>query len=167
MRSALLQPTASDPPFEAFSITARPTRVAICPPQAARSRAWLATLRDWFGGSGWQRDAGASHAARPDPARRGALPLDAIRQEFIDAIDGIRTPGGDDLLDRIHFARCLRELWHLRAEVFRLVSLHHSQAEADERLNTLNRHFPTRSPRSGFGPLNPLTNPLTTKDMWP
>ena len=54
----------------------------------------------------------------------------------------------------------LRELWHLRAEVFSLVSLQHSQHAADTRLAQLNRHFPSRSPRSGFGALEP-------RDMWP
>ena len=40
-------------------------------------------------------------------------------------------------------------------EVFKLVALHFSQAEAQCRLDRLNRHFPTRSPRSGFAPLDP------------
>jgi len=31
--------------------------------------------------------------------------------------------------------------------------VHHSQHEAERRLARLNRHFPTRSPRSGFAPL--------------
>jgi len=157
MRSALLP---SEPAFDTFPAAApRAPRIAVCPPQAVRRRPWLATLREWLG-SAWQRD---TRSARPGPARPGAVPLDAVRQEFIDAVAGIRTPGGDDLLDRIHFARSLRELWHLRAEVFRLVSLHHSQAEAGERLAALNRHFPTRSPRSGFAPLHGSTN----RAMWP
>ena len=59
-----------------------------------------------------------------------------------------------DLRLRIGRAQSLRELWHLRIDVFTFVSLHLDQAEADDRLAWINRHFPTRSPRSGFGELN-------------
>jgi hypothetical protein len=48
----------------------------------------------------------------------------------------------------------MQELWHLRAGIFGMVSRHHSQEEAAERLAQLNRHFPTRSIRSGFAPLD-------------
>jgi hypothetical protein len=58
------------------------------------------------------------------------------------------------LRERVGAARSLRELWHLRTEVFRVVSLEHSQFEAELRLTDLNRHFPTRAPRSGFAPLS-------------
>jgi hypothetical protein len=163
MRSALLQRLAPAPPLDEFLDTLRPptraARLEVCPPQAGRSRPWLAIVRDWLT-DGWQGQASVRRAPRPGRVARGALPLDAIRQEFIESIDGIRTAAADELADRIHFARSLRELWHLRAEIFSLVSLHHDQAEADERLAWLNRHFPTRSPRSGFGA-------LTSKDMWP
>ena len=59
-------------------------------------------------------------------------------------------------------AKSMRELWHLRAEVFALVSLELSQLEADRRLAALNRHFPTRAPRSGFVGLNNGRD-----NMWP
>jgi hypothetical protein len=163
MRSALLQRVTPPRPPDVFLDTLRPSgrsaRLEVCPPQIARTRTWFALVREWLTG-GWQGEAPLLCAPRPGRVARGALPLDAIRQEFIDAVDAIRTPAAEELLDRIHFARSLRELWHLRAEIFRLVSLHHSQSEADERLAWLNRHFPTRSPRSGFGS-------LTSKDMWP
>lgn len=55
------------------------------------------------------------------------------------------------LQQRINIARSLHELWHLRPEVFKLVALRYSQGEAQSRLDRLNRHFPTRAPRSGFG----------------
>ena len=54
---------------------------------------------------------------------------------------------------RITLAASLRDLWHLRPEIFRMLALQFSQAEAQCRLDRLNRHFPTRSPRSGFVPL--------------
>jgi hypothetical protein len=156
MRSVPLSSEPSDvPPL------ARPPRprIAVCPPDRSGGHPWLARLRGWLG-SAWQRDAStiAPGATRPAPA------LDAVRQEFIDAVEDLRAPAAEALLDRIHYARSLRELWHLRAEVFRLVSLHHSQAEADARVNALSRHFPTRSPRSGFAPLHA---PAGNRTMWP
>jgi hypothetical protein len=47
-----------------------------------------------------------------------------------------------DMVDR---ARSLRELWHLRADVFRVVSMHRGQIEAQQRLDGLDSHFPVRS----------------------
>jgi len=54
---------------------------------------------------------------------------------------------------RINATHSLRELWHLRAEIYRLVGVAHRQSEADTRVALLNRHFPTRAPRSQFGGL--------------
>jgi hypothetical protein len=154
MRSALLpsEPAFDTPPFA----RTREPRVAVCPPRRVGSAPWLMRLRDWLG-SAWQRHPDAPVSTGP------ARALDAVRQEFIDAIEDCDAPAADALLDRIHYARSLRELWHLRAEVFRLVSLHRSQAEADARLGALNRHFPTRSPRSGFAPLHAPAG----RTMWP
>ena len=87
--------------------------------------------------------------------------LSAAREDFFAAVADLTLPAASALLDRIEFAKSMRELWHLRAEVFALVSLERDQLEADRRLATLNRHFPTRSPRSGFGGLS------ASRDMWP
>ena len=54
---------------------------------------------------------------------------------------------------RVQEARSLRELWHVRADLYRVIAVAHSQREAEERLLLLNRHFPTRAPRSQFGTL--------------
>ncbi len=161
MRSETLPRPTPEPPLDRwFDATLRPAgrgvRPEVCPPRLARARSWGVVLRDWLT-AGWPRP------PAPEPAPRCTPALEAIRQDFIDAVEGVRTPAAEDLLDRIHFARSLRELWHLRAQVFSLVALHRSQSEADARLQRLNRHFPTRSPRSGFGPL--AAHP--TKDMWP
>ena len=43
----------------------------------------------------------------------------------------MRTPRRPRSLDRIAVTRSLHELWHLRGEVFSLVSRRHDQAEAD------------------------------------
>lgn len=121
-------------------------RTESCPPgllhAAARADSgWRSGFRQWLA-SGWQ-------TARSEPASG----LVRARDEFLQALEDIRTPPAELLELRIRGARSLRELWHWRAEVFRQVSLHHSQAEAQARLDRLNRHFPTRSPRSGFSPL--------------
>jgi hypothetical protein len=79
--------------------------------------------------------------------------LPRVRGDFISALADVGSAEGLALADRISLSRSLRELWHLRADVYRVVSLQHSQFEADQRLAGLNRHFPTRAPRSGFAPL--------------
>jgi len=91
------------------------------------------------------------------PAPRDAAPplnrLPAVRDEFLQSLSDIRTLDAKLLADRIGFARSLRELWHLRTEVYRVVAVARNQSEAEQRLSELNRHFPTRSPRSAFAPL--------------
>jgi hypothetical protein len=109
---------------------------------------WLVT--------GWP---GSGSTAAPLPDR--SLALAAARQDFFAAAADLKLPAAAGLLDRIEFAKSMRELWHLRAEVFALVSLELDQIEADRRLTSLNRHFPTRAPRSGFVGL------AAGKDLWP
>jgi hypothetical protein len=71
--------------------------------------------------------------------RRDTLPN--ARLDFADALIDVRSAAAMDLLSRIAVTRSLHELWHLREEVFSLVSRRHSQDEAQRRLATLNRHF--------------------------
>jgi hypothetical protein len=92
------------------------------------------------------------------PAPQDAAPpmsrLGVVRDEFHECVlDLTAVPEAGQLVRRIDAACTLREFWHLRAEVYRLVALQFSQAEAETRLARMNRHFPTRSPRSGFVPL--------------
>lgn len=76
--------------------------------------------------------------------------LPPVRQEFLDSLADVPTvPDTFTVSERIHRARSLRDLWHLRAEVYRLVAVHHSQQEAEARLNNLNRHFPRKASRQG------------------
>lgn len=130
----------------------RPARLEICPPQPAR--AWLSRVRSWLA-AGWN-----GTPLQDDSGIDRSLVLAAARQDFFQSVVDLTLPAAARLLDRIEFARSMRDLWHLRAEVFALVSLERSQQEADRRLALLNRHFPTRAPRSGFGG-------LATKGMWP
>ena len=102
---------------------------------------------------GWQRlmfwlMAPAPRDAAPPPGR-----LPGVREDFLGAVADVRSEDAERLRDRIAFATSLRELWHLRAEVYRVVGVAHSQALAEDRVALLNRHFPTRAPRSQFAPL--------------
>jgi hypothetical protein len=118
-------------------------RIEVCPP----------SLRQRPCGTPWQRFmfwllAPAPQEASPPPDR-----LPAVRTEFLATLSDL---GGDDverLRQRIGQARSLRELWHLRAEIYRVVGVARSQAEAEQRVALLNHHFPTRAPRSQFAPL--------------
>lgn len=127
-----------------------PARVEICPPALPRvALGWRRRLTDWLAGSCTVDEAEALEAAAERPADLTAI--DAVRLEFVDALHDIGTPEAGDLAWRIRDARSLRELWHLRTELFNIVSRHGGQALATARLQRLNRHFPARAPRSGFG----------------
>jgi hypothetical protein len=120
-----------------------PVRIEVCPPAAmSLSVSPWQLLRGW-----WSRHA----AVDVSPAQRR---LTLIREEFCRSLDDIRTPEAGSLLECIAHARSMRELWHLRPAMFSLIAVHYSQYEADQRLASLNRHFPTRAPRSGFAPLD-------------
>ena len=86
--------------------------------------------------------------AAPAPGR-----LQQVRDEFQAALDDLTAPEAADLWDRAGRAYSLRDLWHLRTDIYQAVAREHSQWEAERRLRLLNRNFPTRSPRSGFAPL--------------
>ena len=141
---ARLNPNPKVP--RAFDLSDRTT---VCPPAPTRDRvSRRRALRNWLI-SGW-RDAGLGLQLldRQEPPRH-ATPLGVVRLEFSAALRGIRTQQAGDLESRICCAASLRDLWHLRADVFNLVSQHRDQTEAAARLSALNRHFPSRTPVIG------------------
>ena len=81
--------------------------------------------------------------------------LAAARSTFLSGVTDIPTARSAELQQRIRSAKGLRDLWHLRSDIFALVSHAKDQTTAQALLATLNKHFPTRSPRSGFAPLEP------------
>jgi len=89
------------------------------------------------------------------PAAREAAPpmnrVPLVRVEFMRSLADIAGDDADAVRNRIALSRSLRELWHLRSDLFRIVALAMSQSEAESRLAALNHHFPTRAPRSQFG----------------
>jgi hypothetical protein len=103
--------------------------------------------------SRWQRALFWLLAPAPQHAAPPINRLPDVREDFLDCLVDIPPASVAGLLCQIADARSLRELWHLRAEVYNAVGRAHSQDEADRRLAQLNRHFPTRAPRSGFVPL--------------
>lgn len=117
-------------------------RGEVCPPTLRQppNSTWG---RLWF----WLSAPGPL-AASPPPGR-----LPPVRSDFLDTIADVAADLARDLAQRIDRARTLRELWHLRTEVYRVVAVQHSQFEAERRVARLNRHFPTRTPRSAFTPL--------------
>lgn len=122
----------------------------VCPPKA-RHPLRVGQWREWLTGIPDTRFPADSPASAL-PTRSDAR-LTSVRNEFIDALGDIPGHAADDAIAQIYAAASMHDLWHLRLDVFNLVSFHHDQAEADHRLSQLNRHFPTRSPRSGFGAL--------------
>jgi hypothetical protein len=127
--------------------TRRPTsasviRVDVCPPDVfpVRDTVWVSLLR-WLVGND----------AEVAPVLRS--PLDRARTEFALALEGLIQGASvevADLASRVRHARSLRELWHLRSELYTLIAQLISQPEADSRLARVNQHFPSRAQRSAL-----------------
>lgn len=128
---------------------ASPRRVATCPPKPVDGST-LETLWRWLDG-GWSHVCDRAGPPAGQPARSS---LTRVRTTFLEGVADIPGLRSADLQRRIRAASGLQDLWHLRAEIFALVSHTHDQAEAQQRLASLNRHFPTRSARSGFASLD-------------
>lgn len=103
--------------------------------------------------SGWQRLLFWLLAPAPYDAAPPLAQLDGVRTDFLATIADLDSDEADSLRRRIAGSRSLRELWHLRSDLFRLVAIDHSQLEAERRVALLARHFPSRSPRSQFASL--------------
>jgi len=125
------------------------TRIEVCPPEVwPSSLSWrgrLARLRER-----WVQSLMPWVPQDARPVNRLAL----VKVEFSMSLNDLLTDEVDELLARIDNARSLRELWHLRSSVYGVVATARNQIEAERRLAQLNRHFPTRAPRSGFVPLD-------------
>ncbi len=102
----------------------------------------------------------SSHQPLTRAVDREITPLQDIRLEFLAALRDLPSPASRGLEARIRASRSLRELWHLRPEVFKLVALHRDQHAAQARLDRLNRHFP--SDVLGKKPHQPSLHPLRT-----
>jgi hypothetical protein len=85
--------------------------------------------------------------------------LQQAREDFCAALSDLHGDAVADLRERVRFAQSLRELWHLRAELFSLISYHLNQASAQERLARVNRHFPAQAKPVGTSPTTTTTPP--------
>jgi hypothetical protein len=123
-------------------------------PPALRRASVPSRLKSWFAA---QLDADATQGADDAPfdARlpRNTDPVLRVQRDFARELADIPTPQAGLALGAVWRARSLHDLWHLRVQVFDSVARHLDQHEAEARLVRLNRHFPTRSPRSGLAPL--------------
>lgn len=107
---------------------------------------WPKAGPGWLSITRWLRGLAAAPAAPDVPAKDR---LSKARDDFAAALADVPGTASGDLQTRVRHARSLRELWHLRAELFSVVSRRYSQREAQRRLASLNRHFPTQAPRHG------------------
>lgn len=82
--------------------------------------------------------------------------LDLACAEFVAAVADVGLAPARQVQLKARLARSIQDLWHLRPQVFHLVAQAHTESEAWRRLAVLNRHFPARSPRSGFGAFDAL-----------
>jgi hypothetical protein len=79
---------------------------------------------------------------------RTAAPVTGLRKvkgEFNSAMWDLQSMRANQVRSNVEQARSLRELWHLRADVFRVIAVHRGQIEAQLRLDALDSHFPVRS----------------------
>jgi hypothetical protein len=115
------------------------SRLEVCPPSLLPKTAprWSWALRRAL--------AGGTAARLPESVGEA---LQRAREDFAAGLDGLTGQPAEFLRSRALRARSLLELWHLRAELFQRVAMQHGEAQAHQRLAALNRHFPTRLPRS-------------------
>ncbi|MDP2004074.1 MAG: hypothetical protein Q8K45_00195 [Rubrivivax sp.] len=128
-------------------------RSTLCDPSSLRVEVCPPSLRFAPVGGAWQRAMFWLLAPAPHQAATAPCQLPEVRTDFLATLADISGEDADVVRRRITDARTLRELWHARAEIYRVVGIAHSQGQAEQRLGLLNRHFPTRAPRSQFAPL--------------
>lgn len=114
-------------------------RVEVRPPAL-----WGQAEPVWHGLWRWLR------SGRVEDAAAGAL--DQACADFVSTLQDLDVAGATDLRQRAGHARSLRELWHLRAELYSLIARHVGQSQADVRLATVNRHFPLGAHGVGTAP---------------
>ena len=115
-------------------------RVEVCPPSLRQAP-----------NSAWQRLMFWLLAPAPQDAAPPLSRLPGARMEFMAALADIDSEDAERLRCRIGATHSLRELWHLRADIYRVVGVSHRQSEAETRMALLNSHFPTRAPHLQLG----------------
>ncbi|MFN0185573.1 MAG: hypothetical protein ACKVQR_17310 [Aquabacterium sp.] len=121
------------------------SRIEVCPPAL-----WPSSVTLWGRLQRWLNSAPLGWPQASQPVNR----LAKAREDFLSALRPLSGDEAQLLCGRIERARSLRELWHLRSSLYGQLSLQCSQLQAEQQLAQLNRHFPTRAPRSSLAPLN-------------
>ncbi len=121
-------------------------RTEVCPPSLfSRSgpqwKRWVTSFWAWL----WDLD----ESVEATPVLTG---LTKVKSEFCAALWDLQSIQANRVRDSIAHARSLRELWHLRSDVFSTVSAHRGQSEANARIEALNGHFPVRISRQTAQP---------------
>lgn len=96
----------------------------------------------------WQRLMFWLLAPAPQEAAPPLNRLPLVRAEFLATLQDLDSHDVQSLRSRIEEARSLRDLWHLRNQMFSTLGVALTQCQAEERVIKLNRHFPTRAPRT-------------------
>ncbi|MDI1259190.1 hypothetical protein [Aquabacterium sp.] len=134
-------PTALPVDDSDFPASSSLRRAQVCPPSLfSRSgpqwKRWVKGFWSWL----WDLD----EYPEAMPLQTG---LNKVKSEFTAAMWDLQSVRANQVRDAIEHARSLRELWHLRADVFRAISTHRGQTEATVRIEALNNHFPVRMSR--------------------
>jgi len=105
-------------------------------------------------GSAWQQISRAlAWSVRP---KQPPIITSEARAAFVSCLADVPTLKARALSQRLGHTQSLSELWQLRPEVFQLLALHHTQAEAQRRLDWLGQRFDRRAkPRSPWLPTRP------------
>ncbi len=148
MRRRSHPPSGFPSAFPTAATTAAPSslgsHIEVCPP-----RLWPSSLTLWGRVQRWLV---SERAWTPESMRPGSR-LRLARREFERSMDRLQGTAAARLSYQIECARSLRELWHLRSTLYGLLAQQFDQSGAERCMAVLNRHFPSRAPRSGFGRL--------------
>lgn len=140
-------PDAAEPRPPA--VTRLAPRLLICPPALLAPHDAPVNWRDRLLGLCsrlLRRPIGGTRSHRPQAQ------LHRIRDEFLLALDACDSAQAQLVRERIGRARSLRELWHLRAELFSVVARQWGEPMAQLRLDGLNLHFPMQLARGDRHP---------------
>jgi hypothetical protein len=88
-------------------------------------------------------------STHPAPAR--LADIQQARHQMLQSVHDCHDEAASRLRSRIQSARSHKELWMLRSEAYRVISLHHCQSVAVERIDLLMHVFEDTVPWSDSG----------------
>jgi hypothetical protein len=138
IRQAALLPHSMSTRQHDWSASGTSTRTEVCPPALfAQSQPlwqrWVSTAWQWL----WDEEDLENHP-------RVLRDLEQVRHDFIQALWDLQSIQASHVREKINDCRSLRDLWHLRVDLYQLIATYQGEAQAQARLDGLNRHFPVR-----------------------